>query len=310
MTTAQRRPSPGGDRLGDHTTPQGRSVVITGASRGLGLASAVHLYKRGWRVVGAMRNPDDGLAKIRSACEADAEDPRLIGVRLDLNDAESIASAARSIEEAVGAPYAVVHNAGVTAVGCVEEIGIDVWRDMFHTNLFGPVALTQELLPLMRRAGEGRIVIVSSAGGVRGMPAIAAYSAVKGASERWAESMANEVAPLGLGVSVLITGTFDTDIITDEGAPDYRGFDGPYAPVNTNLERRGRFAMRFAGKPERFAKGLEQVLGAKGPYTRHAVGWDAHMLCAANRLMPTRVMHQVTRLAMGIPRQGTAAPPH
>ena len=122
--------------------------------------------------------------------------------------------------------------------------------------------------------------------------------------------MANEVAPLGLGVSVLITGTFDTDIITDDGAPDFRGFDGPYAPVNTNLERRGRFAMRFAGKPERFAKGLEQVLGAKGPYTRHAVGWDAHMLCAANRLMPTRVMHQVTRLAMGIPRQGTAAPSH
>ena len=62
--------------------------------------------------------------------------------------------------------------------------------------------------------------------------------------------------------------------------------------------------MRFAGKPERFAKGLEQVLGATGPYTRHAVGWDARMLCAANRLMPSRVMHQVTRLAMGIPRKG------
>ena len=86
MTTAQKTPSPDGDRLGDRTTPLGRSVVITGASRGLGLASAVHLYKRGWRVVGAMRNPEDGLAKIRSACGAAAEDPRLIGVRLDLTD--------------------------------------------------------------------------------------------------------------------------------------------------------------------------------------------------------------------------------
>ena len=306
MTTAHNRPSPGGDRLGDHKTSHGRSVVITGASRGLGLASAVHLYKRGWRVVGAMRSPDDGLAKIRSVCEAGTGDPRLIGVRLNLNDSESIASAARSIGDAVGAPYALVHNAGVTAVGCVEEMGIDVWQDMFHTNLFGPVILTQELLPLMRRAGEGRIIIVSSAGGVRGMPAIAAYSAVKGASERWAEAMANEVAPFGLGVSVLVTGTFDTDIITDDGAPDYRGFDGPYAPINTNLERRGRFAMRFAGKPERFAKGLEHVLDATGPYTRHAVGWDAQMLCAGNRLMPTRIMHQVTRLAMGIPRSGSS----
>jgi NAD(P)-dependent dehydrogenase (short-subunit alcohol dehydrogenase family) len=126
------------------------------------------------------------------------------------------------------------------------------------------VTLTQQLLPSMRRAREGRIIIVSSAGGVRGMPAIAAYSAVKGASERWAESMANEVAPFGLGVSVLITGTFDTDIITDDGAPDYRGFDGPYAPVNTNLERRGRFAMRFAGKPERFETGNGHTASGNG----------------------------------------------
>lgn len=286
-------------------TPLQRSVVITGASRGLGFASAVHLYERGWRVVAAMRNPEAGLSKIRAACGAANEDPRLIGVRLDLNDAESIAVAAKSIEDAVGAPYAVVHNAGVTAVGCVEEVGINVWEEMFHTNLFGPVTLTQGLLPSMRAAGEGRIVIVSSAGGVRGMPAIAAYSAVKGASERWAEAMANEVAPFGVGVTVLVTGTFDTDIITDEGAPDYRGFDGPYAPVNTNLDRRGRFAMRFAGKPERFARGLERALDAKGPFTRHGVGWDAKMLSVSSRVMPGRVMHQVTRLVMGIPRYGT-----
>jgi NAD(P)-dependent dehydrogenase (short-subunit alcohol dehydrogenase family) len=187
----------------------------------------------------------------------------------------------------------------------VEEVGINVWEEMFHTNLFGPVTLTQGLLPSMRAAGEGRIVIVSSAGGVRGMPAIAAYSAVKGASERWAEAMANEVAPFGVGVTVLVTGTFDTDIITDEGAPDYRGFDGPYAPVNTNLDRRGRFAMRFAGKPERFARGLERALDAKGPFTRHGVGWDAKTLSVSSRVMPGRVMHQVTRLVMGIPRYGT-----
>jgi NAD(P)-dependent dehydrogenase (short-subunit alcohol dehydrogenase family) len=106
MTNAQESPSHDGDRLGGNTAPLGRSVVITGASRGLGLASAAHLYRRGWRVVGAMRNPDDGLAKIRSACGAAVEDSRLIGVRLDLTDDESISTAAKSIEDAVGAPYA------------------------------------------------------------------------------------------------------------------------------------------------------------------------------------------------------------
>ena len=166
-----------------------RSVVITGASRGLGLASAAHLYKLGWRVVGAMRNPEAGLDRLREATDARPDDPRLIGVKLDLTDRESIVAAAKNIEAAVGAPHAVVHNAGIMAAGCVEEMDVDIWEDLFRTNLFGPVVLTKALLPSMRSAGRGRIVVISSEGGVRGMPTIAAYSAVKGASERWAEAM-------------------------------------------------------------------------------------------------------------------------
>jgi NAD(P)-dependent dehydrogenase (short-subunit alcohol dehydrogenase family) len=280
-----------------------RSLVITGASRGLGFASAVHLYKQGWRVVGAMRSPDAGLERLREATGARADDPRLIGVRLDLTDPGSVAAAAKAIKEAVGAPHALVHNAGVAAAGCVEELPSDVWEQMFSTNLFGPVALTKALLPSMRAAGRGRIVVVSSQGGMRGMPAIAAYSAAKGALERWAEALANEVAPFGLGVTILIAGTFDTDIIT-EMTPDYRDFDGPYARHHSNIDRRGRFAMRFAGRPERFAKGLAKVLDDRAPFARHVVGPDARMLLLASRVLPGAVLHQVTRLAMGIPRHG------
>src|SRR5512147_266041 len=148
-----------------------RSVVITGASRGLGLASAAHLYGLGWRVVGAMRSPAAGLERLREATGAASGDPRLIGVRLDLEDPESIVAAAKAIEEAVGPPDALVHNAGVAAVGCAEELPFEVWEQMFRTNLFGPVRLTNALLPAMRAAGRGRIVVVSSQGGVRGMPA-------------------------------------------------------------------------------------------------------------------------------------------
>jgi NAD(P)-dependent dehydrogenase (short-subunit alcohol dehydrogenase family) len=282
-----------------------RSVVITGASRGLGFASATHLYKQGWRVVAAMRSPDTGLEALRAATGAAADDPRLIAVRLDLVDPASVAAAAKAIDEAVGAPHVLVHNAGIAAAGCVEEVPMDVWEQMFATNVFGPVALTKALLPSMRAAGRGRIVVVSSQGGVRGMPAIAAYSAAKGAVERWAESLAVEVAPFGIGVTILMAGTFETDIITDAGTADYRDFGGPYATHNASIDRRGRAAMRLLARPpERFARGLAKALDEQVPFARHAVGLDSRMLLAANRILPARLMHQVARLAMGISRQG------
>ena len=167
-----------------------RSVVITGASRGLGFASAVRLYREGWRVIAAMRTPDRGLPSLREATGAGEDDDRLIGVQLDLLDTGSIAAAAKAIEEAVGAPYALVHNAGISAAGMVEETDMALWQNIFATSVLGPVALTQALLPSMRAAGQGRIVLVSSAAGVRGQPATAPYSAAKGALERWGESMA------------------------------------------------------------------------------------------------------------------------
>src|SRR5215470_7103406 len=140
---------------------EGRSVVITGASRGLGLASATHLYKLGWCVVAAMRSPEVGLERLRAATGASADDPRLVGVRLDLDDPASITGAAEAIEK-IGAPDALVHNAGIAAVGSVEDMPFEVWERLFRTNLFGPVRLTKELLPCMRATGRGRIVVVSS----------------------------------------------------------------------------------------------------------------------------------------------------
>ncbi|AIY47547.1 SDR family oxidoreductase [Mycolicibacterium fortuitum] len=282
-----------------------RSVVITGASRGLGFASATRLYREGWRVIAAMRSPDTGMALLRQATGTGDDDDRLIGVQLDLTDAESIAAAAKSIEEIVGAPHAVVHNAGISAAGMVEETPPDLWERMFATNVFGPVALTKALLPSMRRAGRGRIVLISSAAGVRGMPATAPYSAVKGALERWGESMAGEVAPFGIGVSILVTGTYDTEIITDAGTTDVRDLDGPYARHHSTMDRRGRAMMKRAARPpEQFAAGLVKALGSTKPFVKTAVGPDARMLLIANRLLPAAGLHQMTRLMMGIPRFG------
>jgi NAD(P)-dependent dehydrogenase (short-subunit alcohol dehydrogenase family) len=280
-----------------------RSVVITGASRGLGLASAAHLYALGWCVVGAMRSPESGLERLRAATGASADDSRLLALRLDLDDAASIAAAATAIEDAVGVPDVLVHNAGIAAAGCFEDMPLSVWEQIFSTNLFGPIALTKALLPSMRAAGRGRIVIVSSVGGVRGMPAIAAYSASKGALERWGESLAGEIAPFGLGVSVLVAGTFRTDILT-EATPDHRDHDGPYGVHYTGIDRTGDFVVRVAGSPERFARALARALDDRAAFARHGVGLDARMLLLAVRLLPARLFHRVVRLAMGLPRDG------
>jgi NAD(P)-dependent dehydrogenase (short-subunit alcohol dehydrogenase family) len=282
-----------------------RTVVITGASRGLGFASAVRLYREGWRVVAAMRTPDRGMPLLRQVNGAPEHDDRLIGVQIDLLDPASISSAAKTIEEAVGAPYAIVHNAGISSAGMVEEADMALWQNMFATSVLGPVALTQALLPSMRAAGGGRIVLVSSAAGVRGQPATAPYSAAKGALERWGESMAVEIAPFGLGVTILVAGMYDTKMITDAGTTDDRNFDGPYARLHNTMNTRGRFAMRLARPPERFTDGLLKALDDQAPFRRRGVGADASILLAVNRLLPSSGMHHMSRLVLGIPKQGS-----
>jgi NAD(P)-dependent dehydrogenase (short-subunit alcohol dehydrogenase family) len=276
-------------------------VVITGASRGLGFASATHLYNLGWRVVAAMRSPETGMKRLRSATGAGPNDRHLIPVTLDLDDPASIVSAAKAVGEGVGAPDAVVHNAGIAVLGCVEETTPEVVAQVFSTNVFGPMRLTAELLPLMRRAGRGRIVVVSSYGGIRGVPAAGVYSASKGALERWAEALAQEIAPFGLGVTVLVAGAFRTDLI--DNTPNVGDQSGPYAAHYAALYRRGDGAVvRAAKPPERFAIDLAKALDEDAPFARHGVGLDARVLLALTRLLPGRVLHALGRVATGIPK--------
>jgi NAD(P)-dependent dehydrogenase (short-subunit alcohol dehydrogenase family) len=279
-----------------------RSVVITGASRGLGLATAAHLHRAGWTVLAAMRSPEQGLERIRAITGSSKDDPRLVGIGLDLDDPDSIVAASSAIRSAVGSPSGLVHNAGVAGVGCLEEMPMSVWEQIFSTNFFGPVRLTRELLPVMRNAGRGRIIMVSSQGAIRGMPAIGAYSAAKGALERWAESLSQEIAPFGLGVSVLVAGTFKTDIL--ELTTTYADRDGPYAQHHAALERFGGRFLRFAAPPERFAPAVAEALDDRRPFSRQTVGADARLLMLGNRLLPTRLLQRITCRVIGIPAAG------
>ena len=289
---------------------EARSVVITGASRGLGFASAVRLYARGWHVVAAMRSPEAGLERLRAATGAAPGDPRLTAVQLDLVDAASVAGAGKAITEAAGAPHVVVHNAAYVTVGCVEEVPSHLIEQIFATNVIGPIRLTRELLPAMRQAGRGRIVIVSSVGGIRGMPATSLYSATKGAIERWAEALAHEIAPFGLGVTVLTAGTFRTDVYDENYTQDHADRQGPYAPHHAALDRIGERVIRSAKPPEQFAAALEKALEKDAPFAKHAVGSEAHIMLMASRLMPASALHSITRAVTGLPRPHTLRAHH
>src|SRR5262249_61416866 len=123
----------------------------------------------------------------------------------------------------------------------------------------------------------GRIVVISSQGGVRGMPSISAYSASKGALERWAEALAEEVAPFGLGVTILVSGTFKTEILTEQ-TPHHGNLKGPYAAHYAGIDRTGRSMIRIlANPPERFAPALARELDERAPFARHTVGFGDRM---------------------------------
>jgi hypothetical protein len=117
--------------------------------------------------------------------------------------------------------------------------------------------------------------------------------------------MAVEIAPFGLGVTILVAGTYDTDIITDEGTTDDRNFEGPYARLHNAMNTRGRFAVSFARPPERFTDGLLKALNDRKSFRRRGVGPDASMLLASSRILPASGMHHMSRIVLGIPRQGS-----
>jgi len=277
-------------------------VLVTGSSTGIGRATALRLDREGWQVFAGVRREEDAESLRAEASE------RLGPVELDVTDAAQIAAAADLIGEEVGGSGldAIVNNAGVAVLGPLETIPLDDFRRQIEVNLTGQVAVTQAMLPSIRRA-PGRVVFVSSIGGRMALPFGAPYHAAKFGLEAVADCLRQELRPSRIAVSVIEPGSIDTPIwergerLADEisaRAPAVQ--DDLYGEEIERFRRAVRRTAERGIPPEKVAAAISHALSASRPRTRYLVGADARGQALAARFLPDRILDAVIRRVMRI----------
>ncbi|MFE3876168.1 SDR family NAD(P)-dependent oxidoreductase [Kitasatospora sp. NPDC059146] len=245
-----------------------RIVLITGTSSGIGLAAAVATARAGFRVVATMRDTGRAGNLLRAAEEAGVAE-RIEIERLDVTDPASVADCLGVVVERHGRLDAVVNNAGAGFVGTVEQDGMAPVRAAMEVNYFGVVEVTRAALPHLRAAG-GRVVTVTSVGGVVGQPFNEAYCAAKFAVEGFMESLAPVAAAVGVAVTVVEPGAVASEFIGNQGidVPALVAAAGPYGPALEAYVDRTLKAFGSAQTPEEAAAPIVDVLTAERPPLR------------------------------------------
>ena len=190
-----------------------RTALITGASSGFGLLMSVTLAKRGWRVLATMRDLNR-REKLENAARDAGVLERIEFHALDITNREQIAKIANLVAGRGEPLHALVNNAGFAVPGFADDVTDAELREQFDTNFFGTVAVTQALLPQMRRQGFGHVLMVTSISGRMGYPGVSSYAASKFALEGWTETLRFEMLPLGIHAVLIEPGSFETDIWT------------------------------------------------------------------------------------------------
>jgi NAD(P)-dependent dehydrogenase (short-subunit alcohol dehydrogenase family) len=296
-------------------------ALITGASTGIGRATALRLVASGWTVLAGVREPAAGERLVTDADAAGGAPAGLsargglIPLQLDVTDDAQVAAArTRVIEEAAavassgGGPRsgldALVNNAGIGVGGPLELISADDLRRQFEVNVFAQVAVTQALLPALRRA-RGRIVFVSSIGGRVAMPFTAPYAASKHAIEAFGDTLRVELRSSGVTVALVEPGSVAT-LIWDKGRAEVERVVIPaelqeaYGRVPAAMGKALEHTARRGVPPEQVAATIERALSASRMKARYVVGRDARAMLIARRVLPDLVFDRVARRAFGV----------
>ncbi len=271
------------------------AVVVTGASTGIGWATALLLDEKGYRVFAGVRKQADA----KSLAEEGSDN--LTPITIDVTKERSIKSAKDKVQRAVGKDGLVglVNNAGVGDGGPVETMDLDVLRNVLEVNLVGQVAVTQAFLPLIRKA-PGTIVFIASIGGRIATPFMSPYNTSKFAVEALGESLRGELAPWGIDVAVVEPGSIDTPIWKKGAETIEDQFEK--MPPNTKrlygkqLKRMDEVLTETAKRgisPQKVAKVIHTAIRSEKPKHRYLVGTDAKVAARLKGNLPEKAFSKV-----------------
>ncbi|WP_305782374.1 SDR family oxidoreductase [Symbioplanes lichenis] len=265
-----------------------RTALITGASSGIGRATAALLVARGWTVVGTSRAPE--------RIPPDERVPGVEYVALDVADPASVEALAGRLKDV----DALVNNAGQSHAGPLEDLPQDVLRRLFEINVFAPVRLAQLALPAMRERGSGRIVMVGSMNASFPMAYRSLYIATKAAIKGFAEAARAEYAPFGVWLTTVEPGSISTGI-SERRVTDIAPGSPHHADYETLLDHMRRIE-RAGPVPEKIAEVIVRALEADRPRQFYALGSGAPWVFLVQRLIPRSLMAKATNRKFGLKR--------
>lgn len=261
-----------------------RTALVTGASSGIGAATAKALLDKGFRVYGTSRNPASVAAPVTGVDY----------LALDLTEPASIEACAAS----AGAVDVLVNNAGESQSGPLEELPMDAVERLFATNVFGAVRLTQLLLPGMRERGYGRVVMVGSMLASFPLAYRGSYVASKAAIKGFANSLRREVSPYGIGVCTVEPGSIATGI--GERRTHYLRDGSPYTSEYRTMIARLDANERAGITADRVARTIVAAIEADRPKPLYAVGSNAPAVFALRRVLPRTVVERMVARRHGL----------
>jgi NAD(P)-dependent dehydrogenase (short-subunit alcohol dehydrogenase family) len=270
-------------------------VIVTGASAGIGEATARRLVRAGARVVLSARRADRLEALAREL------DPSGNAVLAVAGDVTLDADRRRLVDAAVakfGRIDALVNNAGYGTRGAVESVPVDLIRKNFETNVFSLVALTQLVLPAMRERRDGCIVNIGSVAGRIARPLSSIYDSTKHALEALTDGLRGELQPFGVRVSLIRPGFILTEFVeaANTASATVAANAGPYAPYYQGYSSNTKTVRRVAGVPDDIARLVERALASDDPAPRYNGPFHAKLFLLLEWLLPDRAVAWITRL--------------